>query len=107
MVFFAALQPVVYIQMVKNRTMLELHEKIWNNLLPCTANPNSHYDVTNWIPHITLANRDVTKQNLPCAMEELAFRPISLDIRVDHFAMIYELNGEIGIKFRYNFSGSS
>lgn len=104
---FTGANPVLFLTIVKTRRLLELHERIMREVEPDAIRPITHYHGDNWVPHITLAYRDVIPENLSCAIQELAFRPIGFDILVDHLAMIYEIEGSIGIKFRYDFSGPS
>lgn len=82
---------------------MELHETIRREGEPLAVNLNRYYEPETWIPHITLAYRDVNPDNLACAIQDLAFRPLILDVLVDHLALIYEVDGQIGIKFRYDF----
>jgi len=55
------------------------------------------------VPHITLAYRDVSRVNLPCALADLAFQTLRMDVLVDHLAVMYDINGEIGVKARIDF----
>lgn len=100
---FTGTKPVLYTPLVKTRQLMELHETIRREGEPLAVNLNRYYEPETWIPHITLAYRDVNPDNLACAIQDLAFRPLILDVLVDHLALIYEVDGQIGIKFRYNF----
>lgn len=102
---FTGDNPVLYAPLVKTRCLMELQEEIWQVTQAHAAHLNAYYQTESWMPHVTLAYRDVTRENMACAMQELAFREIKMDIRVDHLALIYELDGQIGIKFRYDFLG--
>ncbi len=102
---FAGENPVLFLNVVKTRQLLELHEEIWQRIHTFAVEPNEYYEPSQWMPHITLAYRDVTPDNLGCAMQVLAFKPVNVNILVNHVAMIYEIDGEIGIKFRYDFAG--
>lgn len=102
---FTGENPILYLALAKNRKLMELHEAIWKEVEPAAINPNIYYSPVSWIPHITLAYRDVNPENLACAVRDLAFRKTSLEVMVDHFALIYEVDGQIGIKFRYDFGG--
>ncbi len=101
---FPGQSPVLYLGLAKSRKLLEIHEMIWRAVEPEALRPNAHYRPDNWIPHITLAYRDVNPVNLACAVEELAFQPVGLEVQVDHLALIYEQEARIGIRFRYDFS---
>lgn len=100
---FPGRNPVLYLGLAKSRRLLEFHEMIWKAVEPEAMRPNPHYRPDNWIPHITLAYRDVNPNNLACAVQELAFQPVWLEIQVDHLALIYEQESRIGIRFRYDF----
>lgn len=102
---FTGPNPILYLSLVKNRRLLELQEAIWSAVEPFAERPNPYYQPASWIPHVTLAYRDVNPQNLACAIQDLAFRPMAFEIMVDHLALIYEIEGQIGIKFRYDFTG--
>jgi 2'-5' RNA ligase len=102
---FPGANPVLFLSLVKTRRLLELHEEIWQRLHAFAITPNDYYEPSQWMPHITLAYRDVTPENMGCAMQLLAFQPVNVSILVNHLAMIYEADGEIGIKFRYDFAG--
>ena len=99
---FTGKSPVLYTSLVKTRALLELQERVWQAVNPCAVRPNAYYEPVSWVPHVTLAYRDITPDNLTCALQNLAFQKIAMEIRVDHLALIYEVDGQIGIKFRYD-----
>lgn len=103
---FTGINPVLYAPIVKTKKLIEIQEAIWRETEPFSTGLNPHYETNRWIPHITLAYRDVTSENLSCAVQEMAFQPNGLEVVVDHLAMIYEVEGQIGIKFRYDFKGN-
>lgn len=103
---FTGESPVLYTGLVKTRQLLEMQEAIWQAAQPHSRHSNGYYDPDSWVPHVTLAYRDVNRENLACAMLNLAFREVKMEIRVDHLALIYEIDGQIGIKFRYDFLGT-
>lgn len=96
--------PVLYAPLVKNRVLIDAHDLIWKALAGAGSGINKHYHPENWIPHVTLAYRDVTPSNLDCALSVLAFQPLVMDILVDHIAVLYDIDGQIGMKARYEFS---
>lgn len=101
---FTGANPVLYTSLVKNRRLFDLQESIWQVAAPLATRLNPHYEPSAWVPHITLAYRDITRENLACGIQDLAFQPIGMEILVDHLALIYEVDGQFGIKFRYDFS---
>jgi len=73
-------------------------------VLPISTTASPYYAPENWMPHISLAYTDVTRQNLPCLMDKLAFRPVYWQVEIDNISFIYEPNGVVGEKrFEYKF----
>lgn len=99
---FSGENPVLHTNIVKTRRLLEMQERIWHVTSGCATRMSPYYEPTSWMPHITLAYRDITPENLGCAVQDLAFRKLNMNVFVDHLALIYEVDGQIGIKFRYD-----
>ncbi len=97
---FTGPTPTLYLPIVKTRRLLELHETIWNRLLPCAKEPSPLYMPDQWVPHITLAYRDVNPDRLACALEELAFAPLSLTTVVDNLALAFQNDSQVGVHHR-------
>jgi 2'-5' RNA ligase len=93
---FTGENPVVYINIVKDSQLLELHQHIWLETQSMGSGISPLYAPDQWMPHITLANRDVTDDNLPCIFSTLGGRAFTWQIRVDHFALGYQENDAPG-----------
>jgi 2'-5' RNA ligase len=100
---FTGPMPVLYLALVKTRIMIDIHEKLWRELAPLGNLTNEYYSPTRWVPHITLAIRDITPQNLACAMEGFLYYPLEMEIVVDNLAVIYQIGDYDGVKVKYNF----
>jgi 2'-5' RNA ligase len=100
---FTGPTPVLYLALVKTQTMVNIHQMLWNELSPSGHLVNEYYAPTRWVPHITLAIRDITPQNLACAMEGLLYYPFEMEIVVNNLAVIYQVGDYDGIKVKYNF----
>jgi len=92
--------PVLYLPIVKTQVLLSLHQRIWTAVLQFANELNQYYTPEHWVPHITLAHRDVTQDRLICAIEDLAFFPLNATVRVDQLALIAETDVEIKTAFR-------
>jgi len=102
---FTGENPVVYINIVKDSELLELHQHIWTETQPMGSSVSHLYAPDQWMPHITLANRDVTDNNLPCIFSTLGGRAFTWEIQVTCFALGYQENdapGEITKTFPLN-----
>lgn len=100
---FTGARPVIYIAVVKNKTLLMAHSELWEALKPYATIPNGYYDPNRWMPHITLAFRELDPERLGCAIADMAFNKVEFKITVDHFAIIYQANGNAGLHSRFAF----
>jgi len=85
---FTGEDPVIYLALVKDEALLRFHEMVWSRLEAHLVQPNLYYAPPVWVPHITLAIGDVTRGNLACAIEQLAFRPWYWEFPVDRIGLI-------------------
>ena len=84
---FTGDNPVLYLPTVKSIEMINLHEKIWNQISPFSKDQKLYYSPRLWVPHITLAINDLTKENLACAINAIAFDTIELFIQISNLAI--------------------
>jgi len=68
---FAAPEPVVFINIVCDSTLAALHESICAAVHSTSHNAVPYYQPRHWFPHITLAQGDLTRDNLPEAIRTL------------------------------------
>jgi 2'-5' RNA ligase len=101
---FTGPMPVLYLALVKTRMMIDIHEMLWREMAPLGKLVNEYYSPPRWVPHITLAIRDITPLNLACAMEGLLYYPFEMEILVDNLALIYQVGEYDGVKVKYNFT---
>jgi 2'-5' RNA ligase len=93
---FTGKAPVVYIQVVKDHQLLKLHQHIWEETNPFGSGISAHYSPDQWMPHITLANRDVSDENLPCIFSLLGKHSYAWEININWFAIGYQHNDAPG-----------
>ncbi len=97
--------PVLYYALMKTKALIEIHQRLWEGVSECADGLQQVYSPDTWIPHITLAYKDVIPDKLACAVMDLAFQPLHLEIVVDHFAAIYLDGTDFGMKFNVAFNG--
>lgn len=51
---FSEFDPVVFLRIVPNPEMLDLHRKLWESLHPFCDKPSLLYQPGDWVPHITI-----------------------------------------------------
>ena len=88
--------PVLYISVVKNLHMLQMHEKLWRETYNAGININLMYNPEKWMPHITVAYGDVNQDTLRCAIGKLAFQIFNWEFQVDNLAVISQPDGGVG-----------
>ncbi len=85
---FSGERPVFYLPMVKSQEMIDLHNLIWEKALPYARQPNIYYSPPYWLPHITLALNDVTRENLACALESVGFEPVEMRVSAENLIVV-------------------
>ncbi len=94
---FTGPQPVVYIALVKDETLLKIHQMIWERITQYARIPNGYYAPGNWVPHVTLAFHEIDAERIGCAVADAAFQKIDLKMRINNFAIIYQHDGLAGL----------
>ncbi|NPV85154.1 MAG: hypothetical protein HPY45_03980 [Anaerolineae bacterium] len=98
---FTGLEPVLYLNLVKDTTLMERHQKIWENVSELSNRISVYYSPSYWIPHITLANLDLSDSKLECAVRQLAFRDLDFQIRASEIALLYDIEDQTGIVYKF------
>jgi len=83
---FCGTLPIVYIPVIKDPSLRHFHQQLWKLIAPLTSQVSTYYSPREWIPHITLAYGDIHPEALGCAFQQLAYRPIGLEIPIEKIA---------------------
>lgn len=103
---FSGEKPVLYLPMVKTLEMIHLHCNIWEKIEPYAKAEKLYYSPKMWVPHITLALKDLTRENMACAVNAISFDPIELYVVIDNLIVAeYEETSLGELLFQYNFNG--
>lgn len=92
---FTGYEPVVYIPLVVSQTLLDLHQLLWEKTSPLGERVSGHYRPGYWVPHVTLANRDVLEEGLACIMRRFAAQSFVWEIQIDQLAVLSQ-QGSVG-----------
>lgn len=99
---FSGNLPVLFLPMVKTIEMIKLHQKIWDQVGPHCNQLNMYYSPSLWMPHITLALKDLDKEKLACAVNTYAFDQIELSVTMTSIALAESEDKKIGnILYRF------
>ncbi|MEJ2757311.1 MAG: 2'-5' RNA ligase family protein, partial [Anaerolineales bacterium] len=85
---FTGAEPVVFIPLVVSQPLLTLHHRLWIETSVLGERVSDHYRPGNWVPHITLANRDVRAEGLACITRLYSNSPFVWEIEVSQIAVI-------------------
>ncbi|HOE69658.1 MAG TPA: 2'-5' RNA ligase family protein [Brevefilum sp.] len=77
---FSGERPVFYLPLVKSQAMIDLHNEIWRRSIEHSEQPNPYLSPSFWMPHITLAINDITRESLACALESVAFDAVEMEV---------------------------
>lgn len=93
---FSGPSPVLYVPVVKNRALLERHERLWKLLTAHGQEVSPHYHPTRWVPHITLAHGPKTPLQVAQAAERLVGETFDWTLRLDNLALVCQEGEEVG-----------
>lgn len=93
---FSGMLPVLFLPMVKTIEMINLHQNIWDQIGPHCSQLKTYYSPSFWMPHITLALKDLDKEKLACAVNALAFKQIELSVTMKSIALAESEDKKIG-----------
>lgn len=99
---FTGERPILYLPLVKTIEMINLHNAIWDQIIPHCQNLQYYYSPKLWVPHITLALRDLTRENITCVFNAIAFEPIELYVDVENLAIAQNGNELVGKVLKYH-----
>lgn len=93
---FSGERPILFLPMVKTIEMIQRHQYIWDEIRPYCTDLKLYYSPKFWIPHITLALKDISRENLPCAINEIGFEKIELKVSITSFAIAEHEDEKLG-----------
>ncbi|MEA3337106.1 MAG: 2'-5' RNA ligase family protein [Chloroflexota bacterium] len=91
--------PVLYVPVVRTRELARLHRLLWPELSEVATGTSDYYHPRNWMPHITLANNDLTPEKLAVAAGWLGDRNLNWEIPINNLALIHDTGDVHELKF--------
>jgi hypothetical protein len=95
---FTGNSPVLYLPIIKTQNLLEKHKELWDLCSTFGTEVSSMYAPESWLPHITLVHQGFSLDNTTCIIKDLYLQKISLQFLVKKIEIIYQNNGNEGIK---------
>jgi len=85
---FAGDRPTLYLPIVRTPELTKLHLALWSAGAMATEVPLPEYHPASWIPHVTLAQGDLTPELLPAAVRLLNETDLAWETEVDNLAIV-------------------
>ncbi len=94
---FTTFEPVLYLAVERTPELDALHATLWRELAAVTdvaRRPSPLYATASWIPHVTLAQRDLTPETLDTLLSTWSSRDFRCDVCVTDLTLLYRRPGE-------------
>ncbi len=102
---FTGPEPVVFVPLVASQNLLSVHQLLWDQTSGYGEHLSNHYRPGHWVPHITLANKDVNVENIACVAEHLVPRSFVWEIKISQLAVVCQTGGVADIHRVYPLKG--
>ncbi len=96
--------PVLFIQVVRGTTVERIHRLLWKTFPPL-AGSGGYYSAEEWVPHITIAQGDLTPEALPEVIAFLSRRDFHWEITLDNLTFAGETEQGFTIQHSSRFGG--
>lgn len=100
---FPGPESVLYIPVSRSPALTQLHATLWPQLEAISVASSPYYTPDSWFPHITLAQGDVTRDNLGPICRWLQQQNIAWSFTVDNFCLIRETDHGHELTYRVSF----
>ena len=87
--------PTLYLRISKTKALKDLHSQLWQTCNPYAQGSNHLYASETWVPHITIAHRDLAQEDVDDALAMLTARQIDWRFRVDNLLILHQNPDEV------------
>lgn len=99
--------PVIYTPVIRGLELSELHRSLWEIVAALGGNMYGLYSPERWIPHMTLAQFDLTRDNHVPALEALMELDLQLEFEVRNLTLFNWIGPRYEPQERYPLLGDS
>ena len=85
---FPGPHPTIYVPVVRSPELTKFQLAIWSAGSLASEDPGGDYHPANWVPHITLAQGDVSAETLPGVVARLNEESLMWDLELDNLSII-------------------
>jgi len=98
---FTGPDPVLYLPIVRSPHLAEFQDELWHQL---TKSSGQHvefaYRPARWVPHITLAHRDLTQRALGAIVRRFCTAELNQSVTINNLALIYDMGDRAEVIYR-------
>jgi 2'-5' RNA ligase len=102
---FARPMPVIYAPVIRNQALSELHQELWEAVGRLGGSRFRLYSPEQWIPHMTLAQFDLTRENQLEALRLLLEEDLELSFEVRNLTLFDWIGPKYEPRERYQLRG--
>lgn len=100
---FTGPEPVLYIAVVRSPLLADFQHELWHQVTKSSGNLDFSYRPARWVPHIKLAEHDLTQRALGAIVRKLCTLELNQQVSVNNLALIYDAGGKEDVIYRINF----
>jgi 2'-5' RNA ligase len=101
---FTGAEPVLYIPVVRSPHLAEFQDELWHQLTKYSDRLELTYRPARWVPHITLAHRDLTHRALGAIVRRFCAVELNQSVTINNLALIYDSGGKEDVIYRVDLS---
>jgi 2'-5' RNA ligase len=98
---FTGLHTVLYIPLVRTLELSQVHQQIWQAITSTGTDISAYYRQEEWVPHITLAEHDITSETLAGIISRFSTRTMSWIIPINNIAVIWDTGTQQEVRYRF------
>jgi 2'-5' RNA ligase len=99
---FTGEYPVLYIAVTRSPVLTRIQREVWSLADAASQRASSLYQPDNWMPHITLAQWIINRENLPDVIRLVSDHNLYWKVRIDNLALV---GADHQVKFRLPIGG--
>lgn len=99
--FFTGPSPVVFVPLVASQELISIHQLLWEQTTQTAERLSVLYSPGRWVPHITLANKDVRAENIGCVTGQLSVESFDWEIEIRQFGLVCQEEGVADLHSTY------
>ena len=102
---FTGARPILYVPVVRTAELSLRQQQLWDLIGGACTRVVDYYKPSNWVPHVTLAERDLDDERLSLAMRLFSGRRLQWTIEIDNLGFIDGTGAKQELTARFKLRG--